>query len=99
MAVWVVLMMAVLVGRPLWLARGAPWGLVGLVGLVGIALFAAVETSTVLHRTAGQARAWYSQALWATLIGVAVHQVFRKGWSQWLQGICILRFFGFSISL
>lgn len=90
MAVWVVLMMAVLVGRPLWLARGAPWGLVGLVGLVGIALFAAAEPSTVLHMTAGQAWAWYSQALWATLIGVAVHQVFRKGWSQWLQGICIL---------
>ena len=37
MAVWVVLMMAVLVGRPLWLARGAPWGLVGLVGLAHLA--------------------------------------------------------------
>ena len=33
MALWVTLLAAVLVGRPLWLARGAPWGLAGLVAL------------------------------------------------------------------
>ncbi len=90
MAAWVVLMMAVLVGKPLWLARAAPWGLSALVVALGAALFAAADTSTVLHMTAGEAWVWYGRALWATLVGVAVHQVFRTGWSQWVQGICVL---------
>jgi ABC-type sugar transport system permease subunit len=90
MAAWVALMMAILVGKPLWLARGAPWGLGLLVGVLGIALFAAADTSTVLSMTAGEAWAWYGRALWATLIGIGAHLVFRSAWSQWVQGICVL---------
>ncbi len=90
MALWVVLMMAMLVGRPLWLARFAPGGLVGLVSVLGLSLFFAVDTSQVLHMNAGEAWQWYGQTLWATILGVGLHQVFKKEWSQWLQGACVL---------
>ena len=90
MALWVVLMMAVLVGRPLWLAARAPCWLVGLVALLGLALFGAGTESTVLQLDAGQAWNWYGRTLWATVLGVVVHRVIRKDWSQMVQGISVL---------
>jgi len=90
MVSWIVLLMAILVGRPLWLVRGAPWGVVALVGVLGLALFAAADTSTVLNMNAGEAWDWYGRALWGTMIGVGVHKVFRREWSQWVQGLCLL---------
>lgn len=90
MALWVVLLMTVLVGRPLWLAGRAPWGLVALVALLGVVLFAAADTSTVLSMKAGEAWVWYGRALWATVLGIGLHQIFRKGWSQMVQGVLVL---------
>ena len=90
MVLWVVLMMALLVGRPLWLAAPAPWGLIGLVAALGLALFAAGTESTLLHMDAGQAWDWYGRTLWATVLGVVVHRVFGKDWSQMVQGIFVL---------
>ena len=40
MVLWVVLMMALLVGRPLWLAAPAPWGLIGLVAALAVVYYA-----------------------------------------------------------
>ncbi|MFT5088832.1 MAG: ABC-type sugar transport system permease subunit [Candidatus Latescibacterota bacterium] len=90
MVSWIVLLMAILVGRPLWLVRGAPWGVVALVGVLGLALFAAADNSTVLNMNASEAWDWYGRALWGTVIGVGVHKIFRREWSQWVQGLCLL---------
>ncbi|NKB66973.1 MAG: hypothetical protein GKR89_07930 [Candidatus Latescibacteria bacterium] len=90
MAVWVVLLAAVLVGRPLWLARWAPWGLAGLVGAVGLVLWVAGSSGRVLHLDVAEAQDWVGRAFIATVLGLAVHRVFRAGWSQWIQGILIL---------
>ena len=87
MALWVTLLAAVLVGRPLWLARGAPWGLAGLVALVGLALWSGGDALGL-----GEAEAWdwYGRTLWATLLGLVVHRLFRAEWSQWVQGVLAL---------
>jgi ABC-type sugar transport system permease subunit len=90
MVSWIVLLMAILVGRPLWLVRSAPWGVVALVGVLGLALFAAADNSTVLNMNASEAWDWYGRALWGTVIGVGVHKIFRREWSQWVQGLCLL---------
>jgi ABC-type sugar transport system permease subunit len=90
MTLWIVLMMALLVGKPLWLERRAPSGLVGLVAVLGAALFLAADNSQVLNMRAGEAWQWYGQAMWATLIGVGLHRIVGKEWSQWVRGVCVL---------
>ena len=90
MSLWVVLLAAVLVGRPWWLARWAPWVLVILVAAVGLALWFAGEADQVLHLNAAEAQDWFGRTLLATVLGLAVHRVFNTWWSQWLQGVLIL---------
>jgi ABC-type sugar transport system permease subunit len=90
MIAWVVLLTALLVGRPLWLVQRAPWGLLALVGVLGVTLFAAGIESTILHMNAGEAWGWYGRSLLATIVGVGVHQIVRRNWSQMLQGVLVL---------
>ncbi len=90
MVAWVVLLMALLVGRPMRLAGRAPWGLLSMVGGLGVALFTAGTESTVLHMNAGEAWQWYGRALWATVLGVGLHQIVQRNWSQMVQGVLVL---------
>jgi len=39
---------------------------------------------------AGEAWGWYGRSLLATIVGVGVHQIVRRNWSQMLQGVLVL---------
>jgi len=92
MALWVVLMMMTLSGKPDWAGRWAPWTLIGLVAAVGLILLAGADDpdDRVLHLTSADATLWFTRSLVATALGVVVHRIFRRNWSQIFRGLFIV---------
>lgn len=90
MVIWVVLLMAILVERPIWLARFAPAGLAFTIVLLGLFFLFAKGKSGFFDGNAEPVWGWYGRVFGSTIIGLFLHRLIRKWWSQWVQGFLIL---------
>ena len=90
MILWVVLLMAILVERPVWLVKYAPAALGLLVGFLGVVIFFAKGKSDLFDGNYELMWLWYGRVFWSTTAGLLVHRLVCRWWSQWLQGLLIL---------